>query len=212
MKKLNIIYEDKKIIVVDKPSKLLTVSDGKTDHTLYSMVRDYVKKQHKSNKIFIVHRLDKDTSGIVIFAKDEQTKIYLQTNWNNITKREYIAILDGILDNKQGTFKDYLFEDKNHVVHVSSKKTDIYAETEYELINCFKNFSVVKINIKTGKKNQIRASFANIGKPILGDKKYGSKNDLIHRLALHSYKIILKFNNKEYIFETKIPNEFKKYI
>jgi len=212
MKKLNIIYEDKEIIVVNKPSKLLTISDGNTDRTLYSMVSDYVKKQHKSNKIFIVHRLDKDTSGIVLFAKNEDTKHKLQHNWNSIVKREYIAILDGKLKNKNGVFKDYLFEDKNHLVRVSDKKTDMYSETEYELINYFSNYTVVLINIKTGKKNQIRASFANIDKPILGDKKYGSKRNNLNRLGLHAYKLTLKYNDKDYVFESKIPEEFNKFI
>ena len=212
MKKLNIIYEDKEIIVVNKPSKLLTISDGNTDRTLYSMVSDYVKKQHKSNKIFIVHRLDKDTSGIVLFAKNEDTKHKLQHNWNSIVKREYIAILDGKLKTKNGVFKDYLFEDKNHLVRVSDKKTDMYSETEYELINYFSNYTVVLINIKTGKKNQIRTSFANIDKPILGDKKYGSKRNNLNRLGLHAYKLTLNYNDKEYIFESKIPEEFNKFI
>ena len=212
MKKLDIIYEDKKIIVINKPSKLLTISDGVTDRTLYSAVSDYVKKQHKSNKIFIVHRLDRDTSGIVVFAKDEKVKYELQNNWNNIAKREYIAILDGKIKNKKGIFKDYLFEDKNHIVRVSNKKTNMYSETEYELINHFSNYSVVLINIKTGKKNQIRASFANIEKPILGDKKYGSKRNIFNRLCLHAYKLNLKYNDKEYVFETKIPEEFNKFI
>lgn len=212
MKKLDIIYEDKDMIVVNKPSKLLTVSDGKTDRTLYSMVSDYVKRQHKGNKIFIVHRLDKDTSGIIVFAKDEKTKHELQNNWNNIAKREYIAILEGKLKSKNGILKDYLYEDKNHFVKVSKNKTNMYAETEYEVINYFENYTVVKINIKTGKKNQIRASFFNINKPILGDKKYGSCGNNLSRLCLHAYKLSFKYNDKEYIFKTKIPEEFNKFI
>lgn len=210
MKKMDIIYEDKELLVVNKPSKLLTISDGKTDHTLYSMAYDYIKKQHKKNKIFIVHRLDRDTSGIVIFAKTEKIKLYLQNNWNNIVKREYIAILDGILQNRKGILKEYLYEDKNHFVHVSKNKKGDLAITEYEVINYYKNYTIVKINIKTGKKNQIRASFSNIGYPVLGDKKYGKSNG--DRLYLHAYKLILNYNNKEYIFEIQIPLEFKKFI
>ena len=212
LKKLDIIYEDKFIIVVNKPSKLLTISNGRTDHTLYSMVSDYVKRQHKRNKIFIVHRLDKDTSGIVMFAKDEKTKHELQNNWNSNVKREYIAILDGKINSNNGVFRDYLFEDRNHLVRVSDKKTNMYSETEYELVNYFKNYSVVLVNIKTGKKNQIRASFSNIDKPILGDKKYGSKSNILGRLCLHAYKLTLNYNNKEYMFETKIPEEFNFFI
>lgn len=212
MKKLDIIYEDKELIVVNKPTKLLTISDGVTNRTLYNMVSDYVKKQHKQNKIFIVHRLDKDTSGIVVFAKDEKIKHELQNNWNSIANREYIAILDGKLKTKKGVFKDYLIEDKNHLVKVTDKKTDMYSETEYELINYYSNYTVVLINIKIGKKNQIRASFSNIDKPILGDKKYGSCRNNLGRLCLHAYKLTLQFNNKEYVFETKIPQDFNKFI
>lgn len=210
MKKMDIIYEDKQLLVVNKPSKLLTISDGKTDYTLYSMAYDYVKKQHKSNKIFIVHRLDKDTSGIVVFAKSERIKYYLQDNWNSIVKREYIAILEGKLLSKKGILKDYLYEDKNHFVHVSNKKQGSLAITEYEVINYYKDYTVVKINILTGKKNQIRASFSNLGYPIIGDKKYGSKTK-VNRLYLHAYKLSFKINNKVYQFETKLPTEFRKF-
>lgn len=209
MKKMDIIYEDKYLLVINKPTKLLTINDGKTDHTLYSMAYDYVKKQHKSNKIFIVHRLDKDTSGVVVFAKDEKTKLNLQNNWNNITKREYIAVLDGILESKSGVLKDYLFEDKNHFVHVSNSKQGDLAITEYKVLKYAYNKTIVNINIKTGKKNQIRVSFANKGYPVLGDKKYGSKNI---RLYLHANKLSLILNNKEYTFVAKLPLEFKKYI
>ena len=209
MKKMDIIFEDKNLLVINKPSKFLTISDGKSDNTLYSMAYDYIKKQHKKNKIFIVHRLDKDTSGIVVFAKDEKTKMYLQNNWNNIVKREYIAILDGILPSKKGILKDYLYEDKNHFVHVSKDKKGDLAITEYKVLKYTNNNTIVSINIKTGKKNQIRVSFANIGYPILGDKKYGSKNT---RLYLHANRLSFSLNNKDFVFEAKLPIEFKKYI
>lgn len=212
MKKLNIIYEDKEILVVDKPSKLLTISDGKTENTLYSMARSYVKKQHKSNKIFIVHRLDRDTSGAVVFSKNENMKKYLQENWNKIAKREYIAILEGKLNIKKGVIKNYLLEDKNHFVYATKNKKGQCAETEYEVLNHFNNYTVVKINIITGRKNQIRVGFSNLGYPIIGDKKYGSKINNLHRLALHAYKLTLKIKNKDYLFETKLPIEFKKYV
>ena len=182
MKKMDIIYEDKELLVVNKPPKLLTISDGKTDNTLYSMARSYVKKQHKSNKIFIVHRLDKDTSGVVLFAKSEDVKKYLQDNWNKITKREYLGILDGYLENNKGVIKEYLMEDKTHRVYASNKKVGEYAETHYEVLNKKLKCSLVKIDIKTGKKNQIRVGFRNLGHPRIGDKKYGSKNNYIKRL------------------------------
>lgn len=208
MKKMDIIYEDKHLLVVNKPAKLLTISDGKTDYTLYSMAREYVKKQHKANKIFIVHRLDKDTSGIVVFAKSERVKNFLQNNWNNIVKREYIAILEGRVEDKKGLLSYYLYEDRNHFVHVSNNKKDYLSQTEYEVLKQINNYTYVKINILTGRKNQIRASFSYLGYPIVGDKKYGSKSKKNNRLYLHAYQLWFKMNNREYFFETSIPKEF----
>lgn len=208
MKKMDIIYEDKDLLVVNKPAKLLTISDGKTDYTLYSMARDYVKKQHKANKIFIVHRLDKDTSGIVVFAKSERVKNFLQNNWNSIVKREYIAILEGKIKEKKGLLSYYLYEDKNHFVHVSNIKKGYLSKTEYEVIKQNDNYTYVLINILTGRKNQIRASFSFLGYPIVGDKKYGLKKRKANRLYLHAYKLSFKMNNRDYLFESPISKEF----
>ena len=211
MKKMDIIYEDKELLVVNKPPKLLTISDGKTDNTLYNMARSYVKKQHKSNKIFIVHRLDKDTSGVVLFAKSEDVKKYLQDNWNKITKREYLGILDGYLENNNGVIKEYLVEDKTHRVYASNKKVGEYAETHYEVLNRKLKCTLVKIEIRTGKKNQIIVGFSNLGHPIIGDKKYGSKNNYIKRLGLHASRLEINIKDKKYVFEASLPKEFLIY-
>ena len=211
MKKMDIIYEDKELLVVNKPPKLLTISDGKTDNTLYNMARSYVKKQHKSNKIFIVHRLDKDTSGVVLFAKSEDVKKYLQDNWNKITKREYLGIVDGSLENNKGVIKEYLVEDKTHRVYASNRKVGEYAETHYEVLNRKLKCTLVNIEIKKGKKNQIRVGFSNLGHPIIGDKKYGSKNNCIKRLGLHASKLEINIKDKKYVFEANLPKEFLIY-
>lgn len=211
MKKLDIIYEDKELLVVNKPSKLLTISDGKIVNTLYSMARDYVKKQHKSNKIFIVHRLDKDTSGVVVFAKNESIKKYLQDNWNDITYREYIAILEGKLESKKGTIKEYLVEDKTHRVYASKNKKGELAITNYEVINYGRNNTIVKVNIVTGKKHQIRVGFSNIGHPIVGDKKYGAKTNNLRRMALHANLLVMKTKTDEKKFEARLPKEFESF-
>lgn len=210
MKKLDIIYEDENLLVVNKPSKLLTISDGVTTNTLYSMAREYVKKKHKSNKIFIVHRLDRDTSGVVLFAKNEALKYYLQNNWNDIAKREYIGILENNLKKDKDVIKVYLREDKTRRVYVSDKGE--YAETKYKVIKRCKNTTVVEIEIKTGKKNQIRASFAYLGNPIIGDKKYGSKINPINRLGLHASKLEINIKGHDYTFICKIPKEFDIYL
>ena len=211
MKKLDIIYEDKNILVVNKPSKMLTISDGTNAPTLYEMAREYVKKKHKSNKIFIVHRLDKDTSGVVLLSKSEKLKKELQSNWNASTNREYIAILEGNLKEDKGIIKNYLLEDITHKVYVSKNKKGEYAETHYEVINRTIKNTVVKVNIKTGKKNQIRVAFASLGHPIIGDKKYGSRTNPIKRLGLHAFKLGINRNGKYDEFTAKLPKEFANF-
>ena len=193
-KDIKIIYEDNDIIVVDKPYNLLTISNGK-EISLYNLVSDYVKKNNKKNKIFIVHRLDKDTSGLIVFAKNIKTKNYLQDNWNKVERR-YLALVNGITK-ESDILKNYLKENQNHFVYVSNN--GVLAITEYKKIKEINNNSLLDINIKTGKKNQIRVQLSNIGHPILGDKKYGINN--YKRLCLHAYKLVLF--DKEFISEVE---------
>ena len=193
-KDIKIIYEDKDIIVIDKPYNLLTISNGK-EISLYNLVSDYVKKNNKNNKIFIVHRLDKDTSGLIVFAKNIKIKNYLQNNWDKVERR-YKALVSGVTK-ESDILKNYLKENKNHYVYVSNN--GVLAITEYKKIKEINNNSLLDINIKTGKKNQIRVQLSNIGHPILGDKKYGTNN--YKRLCLHAYKLVLF--DKEFISEIK---------
>ena len=193
-KDIKIIYEDKDIIVVDKPYNLLTISNGK-EISLYNLVSDYVKMNNKNNKIFIVHRLDKDTSGLIVFAKNIKIKNYLQNNWDKVERR-YFALVNGITKERD-ILKNYLKENQNHFVYVSNNGA--LAITEYKKIKEINNNSLLDINIKTGKKNQIRVQLSNIGHPILGDKKYGTNN--YKRLCLHAYKLVLF--DKEFISEVK---------
>ena len=214
MKKLDIIYEDKEILVVNKPAKMLTISDGVSDITLYSMARSYVKKKHKSNKIFIVHRLDKDTSGIVLFAKDEKTKNQLQENWNEyVSLREYTAVVSAHPKDQEGQIVQYLKETKTHLVYVSPREDGKKAITNYSVIKSNKDYSLLKITIETGRKNQIRVAMASKKMPILGDKKYGDKHK-VNRLYLHAnrLKIYYPVLKKDILFETSIPTEFKKIM
>ena len=211
MKKLDIIYEDKNILVVNKPSKMLTISDGTEAKTLYEMAREYVKKKHKSNKIFIVHRLDKDTPGVILFAKTEEIKKKLQEHWNELASREYIAILEGNLKENKGIIKNYLLEDRTHKVYVSKDKKGDFAETHYEVINRTNKNTVVKVSIKTGKKNQIRVAFTSLNHPIIGDKKYGSMTNPIKRLGLHAHKLAITIDNKHFEWVAKLPSGFTQY-
>jgi RluA family pseudouridine synthase len=207
--KIKIIYEDKFIIVVDKPAHLLTIATEKEkDQTMYHKVLMYEKKKNKNNRIYIVHRLDKDTSGLLLFAKDEKTKEYFQNNWTNVI-RKYVAVVEGKVEKKEDTIKSYIKEEKNFISH-SSNKDGKLAITNYKLLNTSKSYSLLEIDIKTGRKNQIRVHMKEMNHPIIGDKKYGSKTNPLKRLGLHAN--ILEFIHpitKETIhLESKIPDNF----
>ncbi len=206
MKKLDIIYEDKDFLVVNKPAGLLTISDGKTNNTLYSMARIYVKKQNPHNKIFIVHRLDKDTSGVILFSKNEKLKYLLQNDWNNLCLvREYYAIVEGIMPKEKDTLTNYLQESKTHQVYVTNnKRLGKLAITNYEVIEAKNNKSLLKINIETGRKNQIRCQLAFINHPIIGDRLYHNK---AKRLMLHATKLVIvqPITKQTYTFISPVP-------
>ena len=209
-KKLDILYEDKFIIIVNKPSNLLTVAtDKEKDRTLYSYVFDYLKQKNKNNKVFIVHRLDKDTSGIVMFAKDEKTKFYLQDNWDKF-KRNYVAVVNGRVEKQKGVIKSYLQETKTHLTYSVNDKNGKLAITEYEKILENKMYTMLSLNLKTGRKNQIRVQLADMGNSIVGDKKYGTKKDPIRRMALvaNTLEFIHPKTKEKIIIDIDIPNSF----
>ena len=190
MKKLKIIYEDKFLIIVNKPAGEFTISrDNHYDNNLYDEVKGYVKKQNPKNKIFIVHRLDKNTSGLVLFAKGEKIKYELQKNWHDV-ERKYYAVVCGKINEKNASLKDLLYETKSlDVIVTKNKNVGKLAITNFEVIESNGKCSLLDINIETGKRNQIRVQLANIGHPILGDKKYGKEK--YRRMMLESY--YLKF-------------------
>ena len=200
--KLKIVYEDKYLIVVSKPARLLTIANDKEkENTLFHKVLVYLKQKNKKNKVFIVHRLDYDTSGLVIFAKDIKTKTLLQENWHKVI-RKYIAIVNGSLEEKQGIVKSYLKETKTNLVYsTNDKKYGLLAITEYRSVLEYNNLSMVEINLKTGRKNQIRVHMKEMGHPIVGDKKYGAKYNFLKRMALHANKL----EYKDYKFESEVP-------
>ncbi len=211
-KKMDILFEDKELLVINKPAGLLTIATEKEKlHTLYHQAREYVKKQNPKNKVFIVHRLDKDTSGIVVFAKNEKLKKELQDSWNQIVfLREYIAIVEGKVIKKQDTIKSYLIEDKNFKVYSTSSQQGTLAITTYETLASTKAYSLLRITIATGRKNQIRVQLSEIGHPIVGDKKYGSKKNPMGRMGLHASKLGVRVNpKKEFFFQARVPREFK---
>lgn len=206
---LDILYEDDNLIIVSKPSGLLTVSTEKVkEKTLFKEVSSYVKENIKSRKVFIVNRLDKDTSGIVVFAKNEKVKNELQSKWNDIVSvRKYVAVVEGVTDEK-GTIKSYLSENKEHIVY--SSKTGKLAITNYERIKFNNNYSMLNVYLSTGRKNQIRVHMKDINHPVAGDKKYSSKVNPIGRLMLHCEYIEFKnpTNNKLIKITCPYPIEF----
>lgn len=209
--RINIVYEDKYIIVVNKPSHLLTISTLKEkEKTMYHKVLEYEKKKNKNNKIFIVHRLDKDTSGLIVFAKDEKTKEFLQNNWNEF-KRKYIAVVEGKVD-KEGEIRSYLTEGKNLITYSTTKEKGKLAITKYKRLNFSKSFSLLDIEILTGRKNQIRVHMKDNKTPIIGDKKYGAKTNPLRKLGLIAYylEIVHPKSKKTITFNIEIPKEFSK--
>lgn len=206
---LDIIYEDDNIIVVNKPSKLLTISNKKEkENTLYRMVSDYLKKEKK--KVFVIHRLDYDTSGVIMFAKNKEIQELYQSRWNDLAKiREYTAVVEGVT-NSEGHIQSYLKQTKTLLVYSSKSKDGYFAVTDYERIMNNDKYSMLKIHISTGRRNQIRCHMHDIKHPILGDSHYYSRYNPLGRLALHANKLVITdpISKKELAFVSKIPLEF----
>lgn len=212
----DILFEDEHIIVVNKPSGLLTIATAKEkDKTLYHIVREYLVSKDRNARIFIVHRLDKDTSGIVVLAKDEKTKNKLQENWNEyVSLREYVAVVHGHMKKESDRIVQRLKETKTNLVYVSRNEEGKEAITNYKVIKENDDYSMLSINIETGRKNQIRVALATLNNPIVGDKKYSNIKDKENRLYLHAnrLKLYYPYLKKDILFETSTPNEFKKIM
>jgi len=212
-KGLEILYEDDYLIVVDKPAGLLTVKTltDKT-HTVQYILNDYIRKGNFRSKkiIFPVHRLDQWTSGALIFAKSREIKMALQDQWQSVEKK-YIAVVHGTLAQKQGIIASYLAENKAFVVYsTTNAKKGKLAKTAYTVLKESANFSLLELTLLTGKKNQIRVHFSDLGHPIIGDRKYGDPKDNYKRLALHAKSISFKHptTDKQLTFTAKPPAFF----
>ena len=212
---LDILYEDDYLIAINKPCGLLSISNDKEKEiTAYRMVSNYVKQNNKNNYIFVVHRLDQDTSGVLMFCKNEKIRDKMQDNWNTIVKkRGYIAIVDGKLSGN-GTIHSYLLENKQQFVYSSRNKQGKEAITHYSVLKSNNNYSLVQVFIDTGRRNQIRVQLKDINHPILGDSKYGKKYKNIKRMMLHaSYlELINPINKKKMIFESKLDSYFNRLV
>ena len=182
---------------------------------MFHKVYMYIKKKNKNNKIFIVHRLDRDTSGLVLFAKSEKLKMNLQDNWDNLVKdRNYVAIVHGNVVKDKDEIVSYLRETKTLLtVSSNNPKDGKKAITRYRVVARNNNYSLLDIGLRTGRKNQIRVHMKDMNHPIVGDSKYGSK-DGFRRMYLHAYKLSLTLPGRDKLmtFETDVPNEFIKLI
>jgi tRNA pseudouridine32 synthase/23S rRNA pseudouridine746 synthase/23S rRNA pseudouridine1911/1915/1917 synthase len=209
-----VVYEDRDLLVVDKACGLLSVSYSE-DHrdTAYHRLFDYVRKGNPKSKarIFMVHRIDRDTSGLLLFAKNPQARRFLLDEWKNFSKK-YCALVYGQLEKPQGELVSYLLEDDKHVMQtVPEGAGGQYAKTSYTVKQTSKKFSFLDIDLFTGRKNQIRAQFAEIGHPVVGDRKYGNVEVVTgKRLFLHAAElsIIHPFSKEKITFTAKVPPAF----
>jgi len=216
-KGLTILYEDSDIIVIDKSSGLLTVkATYEKEKTAHHILTNYIRKgSFKSTKqLFVVHRLDRDTSGVLVFAKTSEAKENLKLQWKGV-KKKYVAVVHGILTEKSGTITSYLAENEDYeVFSVKDSRKGELAKTRYKVLKEAKRFCLLEIELLTGKKNQIRIHFSEKGHPLVGDDKYGKKGEPKSRLALHSHYITFRHphSGKELTFEAEVPVFFKSYF
>ena len=216
-RRMQLVYEDEHIIVANKGYGLLSMGNDKIkEGTAYSILRDYVKDQDPHNKLFIVHRLDQHTSGLMVFAKTMQAKDGLQHNWNNmVRRRQYVCVVEGKLDPAEGTVKSYLAENSKFLVYSTDNPEEGKpAMTHYSTIKSANGYTLTEVELETGRKNQIRVHMSDLGHPIAGDRRYGAKTSPIHRLALHARTLVFihPITRKLMEFETPIPASFASMV
>lgn len=212
---LPIIFENDELIVINKPSGLLSIaSDREKGRTAYRMVNDYVQQKDKHNRIFVVHRLDEDTSGVLVFAKNSKTKEILQKNWNDIVrKRGYYAIVEGKMEKIEDTFVDYLKENSFNLMYVTNDRVNgKKCVTHYKVMKSNSNYSLLDVDIDSGRKNQIRVQLGHRNHHVIGDDKYGEPSNPLKRLGLHAYNLtfVHPITKKVYEFMAPMPEEFNK--
>lgn len=216
-RRLKLVYEDDDIIVVNKGYGLLSMGTDKIkEGTAYSILRDYLKWQDPRNKLFIVHRLDRDTSGLMVFAKSVEAKEKLQHNWNNmVLSRKYLAIVEGKPEQEEGEIRSYLAENSRFEVYSTNNPEEgQLAVTRYKTLRTRNGYSLMEVSLDTGRKNQIRVHMKDLGHPIIGDRRYGAKSSPIHRMALHAQtlRFVHPITRKDMNFSTPVPASFAKLV
>lgn len=210
---VTILFEDNDILVVEKERGILSIATkNEREKTAYNILKNYLKEKNPKDKIFVVHRLDRDTSGVMIFAKSEKAQDILQTTWNDSVKeRTYVALVEGNVKKDKDTIISYLAENKAFITYSTDNEEEgKKAISHYKVLKRNKNYSLLEVNIETGRKNQIRVHMQDIGHSVVGDKKYGSTKNPINRLGLHAHTIVFTHPiTKEVLsFTSKIPEAF----
>ncbi|MDR3599593.1 MAG: RluA family pseudouridine synthase [Desulfosporosinus sp.] len=210
---LNIVFEDAYIIIIEKKAGLLSIATAtEKEQTAYSILSEHVKKRDPKNKIFVLHRLDRDTSGIMMFAKSEKVQQLLQKAWKEtVLERSYVAVVEGLVTQERGTITSWLTESKAFIMYSSRTPNEGQkAVTHYEVLKKNKHYSLMEVKLETGRKNQIRVHMQDIGHSIIGDKKYGATKHPIGRLGLHARVLAFRhpITGEEVRYETDIPKEF----
>lgn len=216
-RRVQLVYEDDDIIVINKGYGLLSMGNDKVkEGTAYSILKEYVKWQDPRNKIFIVHRLDRDTSGLMMYARNVQAKEAMQHNWNNmVLDRTYLAVVEGKVDDDEGEIRSYLAENSRYEVYSTDNPDEgQLAVTRYKVLKRANGYSLLEVSLDTGRKNQIRIHMKDLGHPIAGDRKYGAKTSPIHRLALHArtLRFVHPITRELMSFSTPIPAAFASMV
>ncbi len=208
---INIIYEDDDFIAIDKPYGLLSVESDKDRECAYAYMLSYLQARSKALRPFILHRIDKETSGVLVFAKNVKIHSMMKLNWNDYVKvREYYAVVEGRMEKKSDTIISYLKENQNNLVYSTEDPKGQKAITHYQVIKENNEYSLLKVEIDTGRKNQIRVHMQDLGHPIVGDEKYGYNKNPLKRLGLHASKLVFEhpITHNLITIEANVPNNF----
>jgi len=214
--RIEFLYEDKDIIVVEKPEGLSVIAaEGSRTKTLYDIVTAHIQRVNPRGRAAVVHRLDRDTSGVMVFAKHAAAKKRLMDNWNELVKeRGYTAVVEGRMEGESGLFDSWLIENRAGEMYVTKPGAPgaLRALTRWKLLEAGQRYSLVELSLETGRKHQIRVQLAESGHPVAGDPHYGAKGDPLGRLCLHAHLLALEhpFSGQEYSFECPPPEAFLK--
>lgn len=210
---VNLVYEDQYLVVIEKKPGILSMAAGHKSLNVKSVLDDYFRRTRQRCTAHVVHRLDRDTSGLMVYAKDMQTEQLLEDEWHNIVyDRRYVAVVSGEMMEDEGTIANWLKDNSAYVTYSSPVDNGgKYAVTHFHVLDRTTEHSLVEYKLETGRKNQIRVHSADMGHPVCGDVKYGNGDDPIHRLCLHAYMLCFfhPVTRRRMEFETPVPSQFK---